>query len=69
MLGVVLIFIFQVSTTLLRGNEVLKNFHDTPNRIFVNLIENGNWEPNLDDSRADHPNQYHTHFSTDGKGP
>lgn len=68
LLGVVLILMFQLSTRAFRDSEALKNFHETPNNIFVNLIENGNWEPDEDESRARHPNQYYTHRTPDGKG-
>ena len=69
LLAVVLITLFQIATKTLRDNDYLKNFQDTPNKIFVNLIKNGNWEVDETASRGLHPNQHLLHFTPDGEGP
>ena len=63
LLAVFLLFLFQLATKTLKDNDYLKNFQATPNKILVNLIENGNWEPDTDKSRELHPNQYDLHYT------
>ena len=72
LLAVVLIVLFQLAANTLRDNGYLKNFQDAPNKIFVNLIENGNgagWAKSVSapESRNYHPNHHKLHFTSDGK--
>lgn len=66
LLAVVFIVLFQVASNTLKNNDYLKNFQDTPRKIFVNMVQNGNWEPILQDGCNLHPNHYNMHFSSDG---
>ncbi len=67
LLAVVLIVIFQVATKTLRDSNYLEHFQKAPNQIFVNLIENGNWEPNTFQSKKHHPNYLNRHYSSEGE--
>ena len=67
LLAVTLLVLFQVAANTLRDNQALKNFQETPQKIFKNMVENGNWEPNETESRAKHPNHYEFQYTTDGE--
>ena len=69
LLAVVLISLFQIATVTLRDNDYLKGFQETPNKIFMNLVENGNWETDVVKSRSLHPGHHDHHYTSDGKGP
>ena len=69
LLAVALIAIFQVATVTLRNNESLKSFQEIPGQIFKNLVENGNWILDGDQSRVQHPNHNNRHYTPIGKGP
>ena len=69
LLAVALIALFQIATVTLKDNDSLKNFQETPGKIFKNLVENGNWIPNERQSRARHPTHHERHYTPNGKGP
>ena len=69
LLAVALTTLFHIAAKILRDNGYLKNFQELPNKVFVNLIENGNWKIDEIDSRNIHPNQYLLHYTTEGTGP
>ena len=69
LLAVALTTLFHIAAKILRDNGYLKNFQELPNKVFVNLIENGNWKIDEIDSRNIHPNQYLLHYTPDGTGP
>ena len=58
LLSVTLLVLFQISTNILQESDSLKNFQETPQKIFKNMVENGNFEPNEDESRKQHPNHF-----------
>ena len=69
LLAVALLVLFQVATKTLKDNETLKHFQETPQKIFQNMVENGNWKPDGIDSRKHHPNHYEFQYTSDGDGP
>ena len=69
LLSVALITLFQIATNTLRDSDLLRNFQDVPNKILLNLMENGNWKVNQKDSKSFHPNHHRLHYSPDGEGP
>lgn len=69
LLAVALITLFQVAATTLRDNDYLKSFQDVPHSIFQNVVENGNWLVDLEESRSLHPNQHDLHYTPHGEGP
>ena len=68
LLAVALIALFQIAVTTLKDNQTLENFQKTPGQIFRNLVENGNWDPKTDTSRAFHPNHYEKLYTPNGEG-
>jgi len=69
LLAVTLLVLFQVTANTLKYNQVLKNFQQTPQNVFRNMVENGNWEPNEATSRSKHPNHYEFQYADKGKRP
>ena len=69
LLAVTLLVLFQVTANTLKDNQALKNFQETPQNIFRNMVENGNWERDENESRKNHPNHYEFQYTADGEGP
>ena len=69
LLAVVLIALFQLTTQTLKTNGYLKEFQETPQKVFRNMVENGNWKLEEAQSRKYHPNHYESQYTPDGKGP
>ncbi len=69
LLAVVLIVMFQLAGQTLRSSGYLNNFQEIPNAMLKNLIENGNWNPDEDESRRHHPNHHFLHYTPYGEGP
>ena len=69
LLAVTLLVLFQVASNTFTENDFLKNFQETPQKIFTNMVENGNWIVDTTESRANHPNHWAFHYSSEGEGP
>ena len=52
----------------LREGAYLENFQKTPHYILANLIENGNWKVDVEESRRLHPNDHYLHYTPNGEG-
>ena len=68
LLALVLMIIFHVSTKTLKDSGSLENFQRTPDVILTNLIENGNWKIDPNESRKYHPNDHYLHYTPYGDG-
>ena len=69
LLAVTLLVLFQVVSKVFKENDSLKHFQETPQNIFKNMVENGNWIIDGDESRVKHPNHREFHFSSKGDTP
>ena len=69
LLAVIVIVAFQATTQALERWELLKEFQETPGKVFKSMVENGNLIPNEEKSRQQHPNHHASQYTPDGKGP
>ena len=69
LLAIAMLVLVQAATNTLKDNEALKSFQETPQNIFKNMVENGNWELDGAESRRLHPNHYEAQYTPNGKGP
>ena len=65
LLAVVLIVIAQLIINQIKNNDYLKAFAEGPAQVVGNMISNGNWKRNPEESKKDHPNSHQRHFSWD----
>ena len=69
LLAVALLVLVQATTNTLKNTQALKSLQETPQNIFTNMVENGNWELDTTKSRFMHPNHHESHYTPNGKGP
>ena len=65
LLGVVLIVLSQLVVNQIKTNNYIKDFAKGPSQVVANMMANGNWKKNPDESKAEHPNIHERHYSWD----
>ena len=65
LLGVVLIILSQLVINQIKTNKYLEDFAKGPSQVVANMIANGNWKKNPDESKDEHPNIHERHYSWD----
>ena len=65
LLGVVLIILSQLVINQIKTNNYIKDFAKGPSQVVANMMANGNWKKNPEESKAEHPNIHEKHYSWD----
>ena len=65
LLGVVLIVLAQLVINQIKNNKYMEDFAKGPSQVLANMISNGNWKKNPEDSKNEHPNSHGRHYSWD----
>ena len=65
LLGVVLIVLSQLVVNQIKTNNYIKDFAKGPSQVVANMMANGNWKKNPEESKAEHPNIHERHYSWD----
>ena len=65
LLGVVLIVLAQLVLNQIKNNKYVEDFAKGPSQVLANMISNGNWKKDSEESKSAHPNSHERHYSWD----